>query len=313
MKDAGMKSARFLVIAIFGLTNLSVLAQQVDAHGDPNVYANAGTAQGTPGFGDEATSRSWEMSAVTGELQGKLDSKTAKDGDPVVLKTTAKVQTSDGTIIAKGSRLTGHITEVQAHNSERAVAQIGMVFDHVELKNGQSIAVHTLIRTAQPAPSVAAMSSMANEDDSMSVTQGGGGLSGVGQAGGGAGGMSRTGANSGGLGTATNTAGNLGGTGNLGGVAARTPNVNGQTAGGLAAPINPNPEGEVQLAGHGDSNLDRGAHAAPAAQTRPHATGFPGVMLAGTSSNSGLFISSDRHEVEFSSGIQMQLGIVRDR
>ena len=95
MKDAGMKSAKFLVVAIFGLTSAYVLAQ-VDAHGDPNVYANAGTAQGTPGFGDEATSRSWEMSAVTGGRQSKLDSKTAKVGDPVVLRTTAKVQTSDG-------------------------------------------------------------------------------------------------------------------------------------------------------------------------------------------------------------------------
>jgi hypothetical protein len=313
MKGAGMKSASFLVVAIFVSSSVCVLAQQVDAHGDPNIYANAGTAQGTPGFGDEATSRSWEMSAVTGELQSKLDSKTAKVGDPVVLKTTAKVQTSDGTILPKGSRLVGHITEAQAHNSDRAVAQIGIVFDHAELKNGQSIALHTLIRTAQPAPSVAAISSMSNNDDMMSVTEGGGGLSGAGQAGGGAGGSGRIGANSGALGTATNAAGNLGGTGNLGGVASRTPSVSGQAAGGLAAPINPNPEGEVQLAGHGDTNLDRGAHAAPAAQTRPRPTGLPGVMLAGTSSNSGLFISSDKHEIEFSSGIQMQLGIVRDR
>ena len=56
------------------------------------------------------------MSSVSGELEGKLDSKTAKVGDRVVLKTTEKVQTSDGTVIPRGSRLVGHVTQVQAHD-----------------------------------------------------------------------------------------------------------------------------------------------------------------------------------------------------
>ena len=55
---------------------------------------------------------------MTGELDGKLDSKTAKVGDRVVLKTMDKVQTSDGTVIPRGSRLVGHVTEVQAYDPE---------------------------------------------------------------------------------------------------------------------------------------------------------------------------------------------------
>ena len=42
------------------------------------------------GFGDQAASHAWEMSPVTGELEGKLDSKTARVGDRVVLKTTGE-------------------------------------------------------------------------------------------------------------------------------------------------------------------------------------------------------------------------------
>ena len=86
-----------------------------------------------------------------GRAQGKLDSKTAKAGDRVVLRTTDKVQTSDGTVIPRGSRLVGHVTEVQACDATHAIAQMGIAFDHVELKGGQSVAIFTLIRRCIPA------------------------------------------------------------------------------------------------------------------------------------------------------------------
>ncbi len=102
------------------------------------------------GFGDLAASHAWEMSPVTGELDGKLDSKTARVGDRVVLKTMDKVQTSDGTVIPRGSRLVGHVTEVQAYDPAHGTAQIAIAFDHAELKNGQSIAIYTLIGGVVP-------------------------------------------------------------------------------------------------------------------------------------------------------------------
>jgi hypothetical protein len=36
-------------------------------------------------------------------------------------------------------------------------------------------------------------------------------------------------------------------------------------------------------------------------------------MLAGSSTASGLFVASGRNDIEFTSGVQMQLGIVADR
>jgi hypothetical protein len=68
----------------------------------------------------------------------------------------------------------------------------------------------------------------------------------------------------------------------------------------------------VETAGHGDLNLSSGVHAQAAARAAPHATGIPGVMLAGSSSASGLF-SASRKDVEFESGTEMQLGIVANR
>jgi hypothetical protein len=313
MKNLWLHTAKFIALATVAFASATLSAQQVDAHGDSNTYANAGGAQGA-GFGDDAASRSWEMIAVTGELQGNLDSKSAKVGDRVVLKTTSKTQTSDGSILPKGTRLVGRVTEVQAHNSDRAVAQLGIAFDHAELKSGQSVAIHSLIRTVQPSQSVTSMNSMSSDDSitaPMSSSMGGGRMGGGMQpAGGGvqpAAGGRGMGGPLGPNGTATNEAGNLGG------AVDRTGNTVGQTAGGLEAPVSSREDSTVQLAGHGDSGLDSGAHSAAAARARPHPTGIPGVMLAGNSTSSGLFVAAGRNDIQFTSGTQMQLGIVADR
>jgi hypothetical protein len=195
-----------LAIAAFACTPLPAQQSDIDAsESGKTTYAPAAA-----GFGDDAASRSWEMASVSGELDGKLDSKTAKAGDRVTLKTVDKVQAEDGTLIPRGSHIVGHITMVQAHNSDRSIAQIAIAFDHVELKNGQNIAVHSLIRTVRPSGSVSMMNSMDN-DDMMSASMGAGRM-GSGRSGGGVLGGGSLGAS----GTATTEAGSLG-AGSLGG------------------------------------------------------------------------------------------------
>ena len=157
-------------MAVASLAGIPLLAQ--DSGADANTAspttdsAKATYAPTAGGFGDLAASHAWEMSAVTGELDGKLDSKTAKVGDRVVLKTMDKVQTSDGTVIPRGSRLVGHVTEVQAYDPEHGTARIAIAFDHAELKNGQSLAIYTLIRGVNLGASAVA-TSRADEDDAM--------------------------------------------------------------------------------------------------------------------------------------------------
>jgi hypothetical protein len=94
-----MKAARFFAMAFLATASLSLMAQETGADGSEKaVYA----PQGPMGFGDEASSHAYEMTSVTGELEGKLEAKNAKVGDRVILKTTEKVQTSDGTVIHPG-------------------------------------------------------------------------------------------------------------------------------------------------------------------------------------------------------------------
>ena len=316
-----MKASSFFAAFIAASMCTPLLAQQVDA--DASDSTKTTYAPAAAGFGDDAASRSWEMTSVSGELDGKLDSKTAKVGDRVTLKTTEKVQANDGTVIPRGSRLVGHVTEVQAHSNDRAIAQMAIAFDRIELKNGQSISVHSLIRTVRPSGSVSSLNSMDNDDMMSASTMGGGrmGGAGVGMRGGGIGSAGTLGANgsidAAGVGN-TNVGGTVDRTGAMAGagtgVGANT-NVGaaGAGPGNVGAGVGANQNGEVQLAGHGDAPIQGGVHAAAAARAVPHNTGIPGVMLAGSSTASGLLINADRRDLEFASGTRFEMGVVADR
>ena len=257
----------------------------------------AGSAR--PGASTEASAQ--QMSSVTGELQGKLDSKTARAGEEVVLKTTEKVRTADGTVIPKGTRLIGHVTEAQAHNSAHAESQLGVTFDRAELKDGQSFAIRSTIDSIEPRPNYAAQSSMA--DDNMFASPMGGGMVG-GRAMGG---------------------GRIGGGGLMGGAVERT----GFEATRGSERIGSSAEGTagsaVAATGRSSAHLARGmssrsaatlhaagasgaASAASSNRFAARATGVPGVMLRNSASGaaSGTLSATNRN-VHLDSGTQMDL------
>src|SRR6478735_3635996 len=55
---------------------------------------------------------SLQLQPVTGELENKLDTKDARTGDTVVVKTTEAATIGNGMEIPKGSELKGHIVDV---------------------------------------------------------------------------------------------------------------------------------------------------------------------------------------------------------
>ena len=284
-----MKTARFFLVALAVAASIPLMAQQVDAtDSQKEVYAT----QGPVGFGDASASHSWEMSTVICDLQNKLDSRTAKVGDHVVLRTNDKVQTADGTLIPRGTRLVGHITQVQTRDATHSAAQLAIAIDHAELKNGQNLAIFTLIRGAYPPPDPSEMGPLANADPTATM---GSATSEGATSGGGRGGR------------------NGGGQSGIYSDAIQRTSPSTTTVGDRAgANTNPNPQGAVQLAGHSDVNGNVGAHQLAAARAVPHPTAIPGLMLAGNSSASGVF-SATLKDIQFESGTQMQLGIVADR
>jgi hypothetical protein len=87
-----------------------------------------------------------EMRPVSGLLVSKLDSKTAKTGDDVVVQTKASVKTADGTEIPEGSKLVGHVIAVQASTGGQN-SQVALQFDHAELQGGQNVPIQSQIQS----------------------------------------------------------------------------------------------------------------------------------------------------------------------
>ena len=272
-----MKTARFFAMAILAAAGIPLIAQEAGTDGSQKaVYA----PQGPMGFGDASQSHSWEMSPVTCDLENKLDSKTAKVGDRVVLKTNDKVQTADGTVIPRGTRLAGRVIQVQTQDVNHNVAQLAIAIDHAELKNGQSIAIYTLIRGVHPPlRNFSDTNPLANTDPTSSTAAGG-----------------RGGRNNGVQ------------TGVFSDEMRRASPTTTSVADRTETDTDPNPQGSVQLAGHGDPD-ETNAHQLAAARAIPRPTAIPGLLLAGSSTASGVFLSRQK-DIEIASGTEMQLGII---
>jgi hypothetical protein len=104
-----------------------------------------------PHTADAAGVNSAELRPVTGELVKKIDSKNAKAGDEVVVKTTENATFADGVALPKGSKLMGHVTEVQAHDKSNENSKLTLQFDQAELKGGQKMPIKSVLQALAPA------------------------------------------------------------------------------------------------------------------------------------------------------------------
>jgi hypothetical protein len=149
-----MKTCTPLVTGLFALASFSLSAQQPPPANQPDSPATQQSPSSTEAAPPNSSSASPEaptaqMSPVNGELVNKLDSKTAKNGDSVVVQTKTPVKTPDGTEIPKGSKLVGHVIAVQPSQPGQN-SQLVLQFDHVELKGGKTMPVHSQIQSISP-------------------------------------------------------------------------------------------------------------------------------------------------------------------
>jgi hypothetical protein len=160
-----MKTGTASVATLFAVASFSLLAQQPTPATQPNAPPTqqqpATTEQAPPNNPAAAPQTpapetpAVELSPVTGELVSKLDSKTAKAGDNVVIQTKSSAKTADGTEIPKGSKLVGHVLVAQPSGAG-ANSQVALQIDHIELKGGQSVPVHSQIQSIAPPEGAAA-------------------------------------------------------------------------------------------------------------------------------------------------------------
>ncbi len=174
---------------------------QVQASGNASAATSA-SAQNGQANGSLATG-----SAFNAALNSPIDSKKCKPGDAVTAHTTEAAKSEGKTVIPKGSKLVGHVTQASARAKGESESALGIVFDKAILKNGQEVPLNVAIQaiaSAQSGASTAgsdmdAMGGMGASAAGSGAAGGRGALGGVGSATGGA------------VGTVTNTAANVGG------------------------------------------------------------------------------------------------------
>jgi hypothetical protein len=154
-----MKKRTALVTGLFSLASFPLWAQQpspANQQDSPAAQQSPSSTAPAPPYSSSASSAAptAQMSPVNGELIQKLDSKTAKNGDSVVVQTKTSVKTPGGTEIPKGSKLVGHVIAVQPSQPGQN-SQMALQFDRVELKGGKTMPVHSQIQSISPADGAA--------------------------------------------------------------------------------------------------------------------------------------------------------------
>jgi len=73
-------------------------------------------------------------------LTKTIDAKKAKTGDEVVAKVTQDMKNNAGeVIVAKDTKVVGHVTEAQARTKEQKESEVGIAFDRAVMKNGSEM------------------------------------------------------------------------------------------------------------------------------------------------------------------------------
>ncbi len=89
--------------------------------------------------------------AILAELNSGLDSKKVKAGDKVTAHVTEPMKSTDGrTIIPRGTKLEGHVTQADARSKGGNASTLGIQFDKATLKDGTEIALNVVIQAMAP-------------------------------------------------------------------------------------------------------------------------------------------------------------------
>jgi len=199
---------RVLSLFAIGLMGASAAAAQTTASGQAGTSMQSQTtlqgnssgaqASGNGSAGASAIANAGDNSAsisngtkIDASLATSLDAKRSKVGDEVEARTEEDIKQDGKVVMKKGTRLVGHVTQAQAKANGQAQSQIGIMFDHAVLKNGQQMPFNASIQAVASAQSAAASSLAA--DDAMASGGGMGAMQTTSRSGGGlAGGVAST-------------------------------------------------------------------------------------------------------------------------
>lgn len=287
-----MKPAGILAAALVTLTGLPLVAQEAAAAAQ-SIAVTVATAPAKPsGVAADvprvaAAHPRQRMFPVRAQLMGSLDSKSAKAGSTVELRTLETMRAANGTEIPKGTRIMGHVIQVEARRKGSENAAMAIQLDRAELKGGRSLAIRSAILSVTPPPDPSTANLLRNIDNM------GGAMDGATQVMGGE--------HNGGLGAGNNTGLTV-----SGGMLQASP----RQAEGLSSVADYGMQSPNETAAR-QPEATHGVIAIGAAAQMAHPTGVNGVMLAGDATGrlAGTFSATQRN-VHLDGGTRLVLGLM---
>jgi hypothetical protein len=110
------------------------------------------TAQQSPLAASQTAGQKVISAEIPVLLAKSIDSKKLKAGDEVDAKTAAVLHLTDGTLISRGAKVVGHVTQAKARSSGDAESALGIVFDKIDLPDGRDLAITSMIQAVAPNP-----------------------------------------------------------------------------------------------------------------------------------------------------------------
>src|SRR5580704_3487093 len=117
---------------------------------------------------------------IDATLATSLDAKRSKAGDEVEVRTEEDIKQDGKVVLKKGTHLVGHVTQAQARAKGQTQSQLGIVFDHAVLKNGERVPFSASIQALASAQTAASTGS----DDMLASGGGMGAMRGTARGGG---------------------------------------------------------------------------------------------------------------------------------
>jgi hypothetical protein len=85
-------------------------------------------------------------------LDSALDSKKRHAGDPVEAIVASQVELSDGTVIPREAKVTGHVVESKARSKGDGESSLSIVFEKIAMPSGKTMDIKGMVRAVGPNP-----------------------------------------------------------------------------------------------------------------------------------------------------------------
>jgi hypothetical protein len=110
----------------------------------------------TLGYGQSSTAPAQAAPAAVGrgafpvKVTKTLDSSKLKQGDAIEVETAGSFKLPDGTLVPKGSKLTGQVTEAKARSKGDSESELTVAFDKLAVMNGKQLSIKGTVQAVFP-------------------------------------------------------------------------------------------------------------------------------------------------------------------